>query len=54
MDEDELKRRTDPIILIMERRREEKEWSATEVMRILRKRAAKKFPGGTEGGRRQR
>ncbi|MCM0082912.1 hypothetical protein L4X63_15060 [Geomonas sp. Red32] len=53
MDEDELKRRTDPIIEIMERRREEKEWSATEVMRILRKRA-KKLPGGHDGGRRQR
>ena len=43
MDENELARRTNPIIMIMERRRQEREWDSAEVMRILRKRAAKRI-----------
>jgi hypothetical protein len=45
MDEDDLARRTNPIIVVLERRKEEKEWSSAEVMRILRKRAAKRMRG---------
>lgn len=43
MDDDELARRTNPIIMVLERRKEEKEWNSAEVMRILRKRAAKRL-----------
>lgn len=47
MDEEELRKRTNPIIMVLERRREEKEWSSAEVMRILRKRAAKRISAET-------
>jgi hypothetical protein len=42
MDEEELKRRTNPIIMVLERRQDAKEWSSAQVMRILRKRAVRK------------
>ncbi|HJV34990.1 hypothetical protein [Geomonas sp.] len=47
MDDDELARRTNPLIMVLERRKEEKEWNSAEVMRILRKRAAKRRQGET-------
>ncbi|HJV65363.1 MAG TPA: hypothetical protein VJ550_06520 [Geomonas sp.] len=50
MDEDELAKRTNPIIMVLERRKQEMEWSSAAVMRILRKRAAKRLLSETASG----